>query len=220
MIYKSITLLIFISILPHKIPHGFGAIAEAIPGITIEARYATTRNFIGQKIPGYNSDNLLLSVEAIAALKKVQSNLNEQGLGLKVFDAYRPQRAVDYFVAWCADDADTINKHVYYPNVAKTDLLPTGYIAAKSGHSRGSTLDLTIINLTTGEELDMGTPWDYFGPESWGSYQDITSTQKHNRQLLANIMAKHGFKSLPEEWWHFTLANEPYPNTYFDFVVE
>lgn len=204
----------------NKVPDGFCHINDELPGIEIEARYASTKNFMGRVVDGYESTNLLLTKPAAQALKSVQSELNAQGLGLKIFDAYRPQRAVDHFVRWCADEADTVNKRFYYPNVAKHDLIPNGYIAAKSGHSRGSTVDLTLINLETGAELDMGTPWDYFGQESHPDYNGVTPEQYENRQLLQHVMTKHGFKPLPEEWWHFTLVNEPFPETYFNFSVE
>lgn len=199
---------------------GFAYLDAEIPNIVLETRYATTENFMGRKVPGYTSPRQVLTKEAIVALKRVQAELNKDGLGLKVYDAYRPQRAVDSFVAWCADETDTLKKAEYYPDVAKKDIIPTGYIWTKSGHSRGSTLDLTIVNLATGQELDMGTPWDFFGRESWGDYAGITEQQKANRQLLADVMKRNGFKGVHEEWWHFTLLNEPFPDTYFDFVVE
>jgi D-alanyl-D-alanine dipeptidase len=199
---------------------GFAYLDAEIPNIVLETRYATTENFTGRVVPGYASFRQVLTKEAIAALKQVQAELNQDGLGLKVYDAYRPQRAVDSFMAWCANEADTLKKAEYYPDVAKKDIIPSGYIWTKSGHSRGSTLDLTIVNLETGEELDMGTSWDFFGHESWIDYAGITEQQKANRQLLAEVMKKHGFKGIREEWWHFTLVNEPFPDTYFDFVVE
>ena len=199
---------------------GFAYLDTEIPNIVLETRYAGTENFMGRVVPGYSSNRQVLTNEAIAALKLVQAELNEQGLGLKVYDAYRPQRAVDSFVAWCADKNDTLKKAEYYPDVAKKDIIPSGYIWSKSGHSRGSTLDLTIVNLATGQELNMGTPSDFFGHESWVDYVGITEQQKANRQLLANVMEHNGFKGVREEWWHFTLVNEPFPETYFDFVVE
>ena len=152
----------------------------------------------------------------------MQAQLAPIGRGLKVFDAYRPQRAEDHFVRWAEDLADTKMKARYYPDVDKANLFRDGYIAAKSGHSRGSTVDLTIVSLNAGEpiELDMGTGWDHFGPKSWPSSREVTTQQRANRMLLQSLMVKHGFRPLAEEWWHFTLVDEPFPDTYFDFVVE
>lgn len=198
----------------------FVAIADEIPDIVIEARYATPQNFMGRQVPGYQSGRLKLTRSATAALSEVQSDLSARGYGLKVFDAYRPQRSVDAFVAWCADPGDTLKKQEYYPDISKDELLPQGYIAARSGHSRGSTVDLTVIDLNTGTELDMGTPFDFFGPESHGDYSGISEAQSANRMMLKEVMVRNGFRPLPEEWWHFTLKDEPFPDTYFDFVVE
>ena len=152
----------------------------------------------------------------------MQKDLEAFGLGLKVFDAYRPQRAVDHFVRWAEDLDDTRMKAKYYPGVEKKHLFRDGYIAARSGHSRGSTVDLTIVSLGPDDpvELDMGTGWDYFGPRSWPASLDVSPQQRANRMLLQSLMVKHGFKPLAEEWWHFTLKDEPFPKTYFDFVIE
>jgi D-alanyl-D-alanine dipeptidase len=198
----------------------FSRIEDAIPTVSTEARYATSNNFMGRPVAGYLSDRLMLTQEAMVALAAVQADLEGRGYGLKVFDGYRPQRSVDAFVAWCADTTDTLKKQEYYPNLSKDSLLPQGYIAARSGHSRGSTVDLTVIDLNTGEELDMGTPFDFFGPESHGDFTGVTSEQFANRMLLREAMIRHGFRPLPEEWWHFTLEEEPFPDTYFDFVVD
>ena len=149
----------------------------------------------------------------------MQQVLAADGLGLKVFDAYRPQRAVDDFMRWAADPDDTTMKATYYPNVDKSDLIPKGYIAARSGHSRGSTVDVTLARLTDGRELDMGGPFDYFDPLSWPSSMRVTAAQYRNRMKLREVMTRHGFEPLREEWWHFTLRSEPYPDTYFDFPV-
>lgn len=201
-------------------PRGFGYLDTEIPKIVLETRYASINNFTGRVVVGYTSQRQVLTLEAIAALKNVQAALNKKNLGLKVFDAYRPQRAVNSFMAWCADEADTLTKAQFYPDVAKKDIIPSGYIWTKSGHSRGSTVDLSIINLETGTELDMGTSWDFFGKESWIDYEGTSAQQKENRKLLAEVMKEFGFKGVREEWWHFTLQHEPYPDTYFDFVVE
>ncbi len=203
-------------------PAGFVDIENVIPGVEVELRYFSEDNFVGQRVEGYESSRCYITSEAAEALKKVQQELSPFGLGLKIFDAYRPQRAVDHFVRWASDLADTKMKQKYYPGVAKKDLFKEGYIAARSGHSRGSTVDLTIVSLDdeTAEELDMGTGWDYFGPESWPGSQAVSAEQRAHRMLLQQLMTKHGFKPLAEEWWHFTLVDEPFPDSYFDFVIE
>ncbi len=157
--------------------------------------------------------------EAATALADAQNELAAFGLSLKVFDAYRPQRAVDHFVRWAEDLEDRKMKAVFYPTVPKNILFDEGYISARSGHSRGSTVDLTLVDLESGEELDMGTPWDFFDPSSWPSFQDLSTQVRANRNLLAAVMTKHGFRAIRTEWWHFNLDNEPYPDTYFDFPV-
>lgn len=202
-------------------PEGFVEIRDAVPGIQVELRYLTGDNFVGEPIDGYEAERCYITAEAARALARVQHELSHVGLSLKVFDAYRPQRAVDHFVRWAGDLDDTKMKARYYPDVEKAHLFRDGYIAARSGHSRGSTVDLTIVSMDSGEPepLDMGTPWDYFGPRSWPLSREVTPQQRANRMLLQSLMIKHGFRPLAEEWWHFTLEDEPYPKTYFDFVV-
>ena len=160
-----------------------------------------------------------MTLEAALALAAIQIELGERGLGLKVFDAYRPQQAVDDFARWAEDINDTSTKAEYYPNIAKKDLFSLGYIAAQSGHSRGSTVDLTLVELITGDELDMGAPWDLFDPISWPTSLEVSLPQKTNRETLREIMLRYGFNPLREEWWHFTLDDEPFPDTYFDFPI-
>jgi len=203
-----------------QLPKDFVYVEEIIPNIKVELRYITTNNFIGKPIKGYLANKLILTKKAADALKKVQDELETYGFSLKVFDAYRPQRAVNHFMRWAKDLNDTLNKQEYYPDVKKQHLFKEGYIAARSGHSRGSTLDITIIDKVTNVDLDMGSSYDFFGTESWVNYEDITKNQKANRQLLQTVMIKHGFNNYPKEWWHFTLQNEPFPETYFDFKVE
>lgn len=200
----------------------FVEIREAVPGVVVELRYFSADNFVGERIDGYRDDKCFVSTAAADALAGAQQELAAFGLGLKIFDAYRPQRAVDHFVRWAKDLGDTRMKNRYYPGVEKKNLFRDGYIAAKSGHSRGSTVDLTIVALEDGApvELDMGTPWDFFGPQSWPSSRKVTAQQRANRMLLQSLMVRHGFRPLAEEWWHFTLENEPFPETYFDFAVE
>ena len=199
---------------------GFVHIESIIPNITIDARYYYSNNFIGKRIEGYKSQTAILSKEAAFALKKVQAELNDLGLGLKVFDAYRPQRAVNHFVLWAKDTRDTIQKRAYYPDIKKSNLFKLGYIAERSGHTRGSTVDLTLIKLDTQAELDMGSRFDFFGPISGHNYQELSKEQLQNRILLKRTMEKHGFVSYSEEWWHYTLKNEPYPDQYFNFEVK
>jgi len=198
----------------------FVDLQEFIPGIKIELRYFGEDNFVGQVIDGYHAEKVFMTREAAAALAHVQGELDVFGMSLKVFDAYRPQRAVDHFVRWAQDLEDTKMKAKYYPTVAKKDLFSDGYIAERSGHSRGSTIDLTIVDLEDGQELEMGTDWDFFDPSSWPSNQDLPAQTRANRNLLNAVMTRHGFKALPEEWWHFTLESEPFPDTYFDFPIE
>ena len=172
------------------------------------------------EVDGYKANTLILTKDAALALKKVEAELLQHHLCLKVYDGYRPQRAVNHFITWARQLNDTINKKIFYPNVKKSNLFKEEYIANKSGHSKGSTLDLTIIDKITGKPLDMGSPYDFFGEASWVDYQNISEKQKQNRQLLQKVMLKYGFKNYPKEWWHFTLRQEPFPDTYFDFVIE
>ena len=203
-----------------ELPEGFVYVKSVIPDLDVKLRYFTTHNFVGDTIDGYKSNNLILTKETAEKLKLVQDELQQQNLCLKVYDGYRPQRAVNHFIRWARDLNDTINKSVFYPDVKKQYLFKEEYIASRSGHSRGSTVDLTIINGNTSEPLDMGSPFDFFGKQSWVEYPNITEQQKENRQLLQSVMLKHNFRNYPKEWWHFTLRWEPFPKTYFDFDVE
>ena len=202
------------------LPKGFVNVEEIITDIDIELRYYSTNNFVGDTIDGYNTNTLILTKVTAEKLKHVQDELQQQNLCLKVYDGYRSQRAVNHFIRWAKNLNDTINKSKFYPDVAKQYLFKQGYIASRSGHSRGSTVDLTITCGVTGEPLDMGSPYDFFGKKSWINYENITKAQKANRQLLQQVMKKHGFTNYSKEWWHFTLQKELFPNTYFDFKVE
>lgn len=193
--------------------------AKTEPSMVVDIRYFGTDNFVGKRIDGYEAPRCLLTPAAADALRGVQQHLAPFGLGLKVFDCYRPQRAVDHFVRWANDLNDTRQKARFYPDVPKNELFARGYIAARSGHSRGSTVDLTLVDLASGRELDMGTPFDYFSPRSWPQDARSTPAQRAHRMLLRTVMRAEGFKPLREEWWHFTLENEPYPVTYFDLPV-
>jgi len=201
------------------LPEGFRHLEDVVPGVVLDVRYFTSHNFLGVPVDGYEAPRVILTEQAARALVGVQATLGRFGLGLKVFDGYRPQRAVDHFVRWAEDLDDTRMKAEFYPDVDKANLFRDGYIAARSGHSRGSTVDLTIIDLATGQELDMGTPFDFFGPPSWPESQAMPARVRANRALLQGVMVSHGFRPLTEEWWHFNLENEPFPDTYFDFPV-
>lgn len=203
------------------LPRGFVHVDEIIPDIRTELRYATDHNFVGEKIDGYLRPRPILTREAAVALQKVQGELRRFGLGLKLFDAYRPQQAVDHFVRWAGDLNNTRMKGEFYPGVRKKDLFRDDYIAYKSGHSRGSTVDLTIVPLgdLSAPELDMGSGFDFFGPASWPEYGAVSPEQRAHRMLLQSLMKQFGFKPYSREWWHFTLENEPYPDTYFNFPV-
>ena len=199
---------------------GFVVLSEVAPDIIQEIRYFSTYNFVGDRIDGYQVPCALMTREAAEALKAVSDDLMRRGYRLKIYDAYRPQTAVDHFVRWAEDIKDTRMKNYFYPKVDKTRLFDEGYIDAKSGHSRGSTVDLTLFDMKTGKEVDMGGTFDWFGEESHPDYVGkLTRKQLHNRKILRDAMIRHGFKPLETEWWHFTLKDEPYPDTYFTFPV-
>ncbi len=198
---------------------GFVSVGEAVPDAILEIRYYSTFNFIGDRIDGYERPVALLTREAASRLKEVSGDLLEKGYRLKVFDAYRPQKAVDHFMRWAEDPSDVRMKQYFYPDLQKTDLIPGGYIARLSGHSRGSTVDLTLFDMRTQKEVDMGGPFDFFGERSHPDYSGIQESQAAGRMLLRNAMLRRGFRPLASEWWHFTLENEPYPDTYFTFPV-
>ncbi len=198
---------------------GFVDAATVVPELVVDMRYFGEENFVGRRIDGYEAPVCLMTKEAAAGLARVQAKLAPFGLGLMVFDCYRPQRAVADFVAWAKDLPDQKRKAIQYPNVDKSRLFELGYIAEKSGHSRGSTVDLTLVDLTSRAEIDMGSGYDLFDTKSWPSDPTVDSQARANRLALQAAMAGEGFRPLKEEWWHFTLNSEPYPETYFDFVV-
>ena len=202
------------------LPEGFVNVKEVIPKLRTDLRYYSDNNFIGQPIDGYNQPKCILTKEAAEALKKVQKDFEKLGFGLLVFDAYRPQRAVNQFVKWAQDTTDNKMKEKYYPNIDKKDLFKEEYISAKSGHSRGSTVDLTIVSLKTGHILDLGSDFDLFDEKSNVNYKKVTKNQRSIRLMLQRRMVKHGFKPYEKEWWHFSLEKEPYPDTYFDFSID
>ena len=198
---------------------GFVSLGEAIPDVILEIRYYSTFNFIGRRIDGYEQPAALLTREAASRLEEVSGELASKGYRLKVYDAYRPQKAVDHFMRWAEDPADIRMKPFFYPDLEKSVLIPCGYIAKRSSHSRGSAVDLTLFDMRTQKELDMGGPFDFFGEKSHPDFNGVTKKQYANRMLLRGAMLRHGFLPLKEEWWHFTLEKEPFPDTYFTFPV-
>jgi len=206
------------------LPEGFVFLENEIPNLMVDLRYSKDENFLGKKVEGYKSEQKAVgTLELARALRRVQKKLELQGLGLKIYDAYRPQRAVNNFIAWSRVKNDTLKKSKYYPYLPKAKLFELGFIASKSGHSRGSTVDLTLVYLSRecrGKKLDMGGNWDFFGDHSNYGFEDLNENQKQNRKKLRDVMTTSGFKPYEKEWWHFTLINEPYPNKYFDFTVE
>ena len=204
---------------PEQDASDFVLLTDVVPDAILEIRYYSTYNFVGDRIDGYEQPTALLTKEAATALKKAADELKEQGYRLKIYDAYRPQRAVTNFMNWAKDIEDTRMKEYFYPELDKSVLFDQGYIDEKSGHSRGSTVDLTLFDMKTEKEVDMGGTFDYFGELSHPDYKGITEEQYNNRMILRNAMLNNGFKPLVEEWWHFTLENEPFTDTYFNFPV-
>jgi D-alanyl-D-alanine dipeptidase len=227
-----------------SMPEGFVDVKEVIPSIQLDIRYFGSHNFIGERIDGYNAPKCLLTREAAAALTKVQKELEALSLSLKVYDCYRPQQAADHFVRWAKDIKDTRTKEEFYPTVEKRDLFKQVYVDTRSGHSRGSAVDITIVPVPVPEQavyqpgeklcacylpvekrfkdnsLDMGTGFDCFHKFSHTANREVGREQHNNRLLLNRLMEKHGFRNYEKEWWHFTLKDEPFPETYFDFVIE
>jgi D-alanyl-D-alanine dipeptidase len=236
-------IILSLNVYSQEIPKGFVELRDVIPDIILDLRYQTNHNFIGIPIDGYVANKCYLTRAAADSLAKVQAELSKFSLSLKIYDAYRPQRAVNHFVIWAKDLSDTLTKKEFYPDVDKNRLFIDGYIAEKSGHSRGSTIDLTIVPIPLPSQpeynpndqcecfkpegkrykdnsIDMGTGFDCFNELSHTENNSITAQQRANRLLLKSLMEKYGFKNLAEEWWHFTLKNEPFPNTYFDFEIK
>lgn len=197
----------------------FVNLTDIVPDAILEIRYYSTYNFVGSRIDGYEQPVALLTREAADSLKAVCDELKANGYRIKIWDAYRPQRAVNHFVRWAESLSDTAMKKVFYPMLDKSQLFEQGYIYARSSHSRGSTVDLTLIDAATGKELDMASPFDWFGEESRPGFPCRLYSQSENRLVLRNAMQRHGFEGIDSEWWHFTLRNEPFPDSYFDFPV-
>lgn len=216
-------------LLPEEDSSQFVLLTDVVPDVILEVRYYGTYNFIGERIPGYEEPVVLLTRQAADSLKKVSDDLIAQGYRLKVWDGYRPQMAVDRFMEWADNLNDTLMQQYFYPELTKDRIIPEDYVCRKSGHTRGSTIDLTLFDMQLEKEVDMGSAFDYFGEmshpdvmpeEAAGDYPtELTQEQFNNRMLLRNAMLSHGFKPLDSEWWHFTLENEPFPDTYFTFPV-
>ena len=204
---------------PAMDPSGFVLLADYVPGIVQEIRYYSTYNFIGERIDGYEEPVALLTIEAARALKSAANELNVMGYRIKVFDAYRPATAVKQFILWGIEDEDVRMKPYFYPELTKAEVFERGYIARRSSHSRGSAIDLTLIDMKSGKEVDMGGPFDLFSEVSHPDYRGITDEQYANRMMLQKVMVRNGFDTLDCEWWHFVLHGEPYPDTYFEFPV-
>lgn len=204
---------------PNPDPH-FVLVSDVCPDIIEEIRYYSTFNFVGRRVPGYERPVAYLTRQAADSLKAVSDELNRLGYRLKVFDAYRPQKAVDYFIRWGNDMNDQRMKAQFYPDCPKSELFHRGYLAHKSGHTRGSTVDVTLFDIQKQCDADMGSTYDLLGEPSHYNYsKGLSKEQIANRRLLREVMSRHGFKPIQCEWWHFTLRNEPYPNTYFRFPV-
>lgn len=198
---------------------GFVFLDEILDNAIYEPRYHSNNNFVGQQVDGYHTDRLVLTKQAAKALKKAEITFANMGYGLKIFDTYRPQQAVNHFIRWSKDVNDTLTKAIFYPEQDKRNLFQLGYISTRSGHSRGSTIDLTLYHLDSGEDVDMGGPYDFFGEISHHIYDKISAHQKKHRYLLKSTLSECGFRAYSKEWWHYTLRNEPYPKTFFDHVV-
>ena len=205
------------------LPHGFVYLKDVDPSITQDVKYFTDDNFVGRPINGYEAAECILTQEAALALFKIQAELKQQSLGLKVFDCYRPQMAVDDFIAWSKNPADQKMKKGFYPKVDKADLFKLGYLATRSSHTRGSTVDLTMVHLHSSQqkqtEMAMGTSFDYLDELSHPLSSQVQAIHQQNRLILRNVMVHAGFIPYDKEWWHFTLRNEPFPNEYFNFPV-
>ena len=197
----------------------FVLLTDVIPEVILEMRYFTTYNFVGERIDGYEEPIALLTKEAANILKQVSDELLKKGYRLKIYDAYRPRKAVSHFLRWADDINDQRMKEYFYPNFDKANIFKENFLAKNSSHTRGSTVDLTLFDMKTGKDVDMGSPFDFFGTISNPDYEELTKEQLTNRNLLKDAMINHGFKQSPREWWHFTLIDEPFPNTYFNFPI-
>lgn len=212
----------------HRSEGDFVLVTDVIPDAMLDIRYYGTFNFIGERIPGYLEPVAILTRQAADSLYKVNEDLKAKGYIIKIYDCYRPQKAVDFFMSWAKDTLDVRMKEYFYPELEKSILVPKGYVAEKSSHTRGSTVDLTLFDMRLQRDADMGCTFDYFGVASHpdilpgeiaGAYAPISKEHFRNRMILREAMLAHGFKPYDCEWWHFTLADEPFPDTYFNFDV-
>ena len=218
-IFMTILFVFNLFFLGNNLEDGFVYLKDVDDSIIVDLKYYSTKNFTGKYVNGYYSNNAILTIESALALANAQEDFNKLGYSLILYDSYRPQLAVDFFIEWSKDLLDTVVKQKYYPNIKKSELFKLGYIALKSGHSRGSTVDVSLIEISTNTLLDMGTDFDFFGIESHTFFNDISENQKSNRMILYKIMTDNGFKNYSKEWWHFTLENEPFQK-YFNFLVQ
>lgn len=200
-------------------PEDFVDISQEIPGIITDVKYFTGENFVGEKIDGYDAPIILLTEKAAIALGRVQKQLMKKGYGLKVFDGYRPKSAVEHFIRWGNSEEDGKTKDIFYPHMTRQEVFEGGFIAKESSHTRGSAVDLTVIKLENQEEVDMGGIFDFFSESSYSDFDHLNIEQSKNRVMLKYLMRSEGYEPMQQEWWHFTLADEPYPETYFDFPV-
>jgi len=197
----------------------FAFVDERVPGLRWDAKYATWDNFTGKPVDGYVVNRIVGTTALCAALERAREAAASKGFGLLLWDGYRPQRAVDCFLCWAEQPEDGRTKLRHYPNIDRAEMLANGYVAAKSGHSRGGTVDLTLYRLATGELVPMGGDYDLMDAVSHHGAAGITEAEAANRRHLHSIMAASGFGSYVREWWHYTLEDEPYPDTYFDFPI-
>ena len=204
----------------HELPDGFCYVQEIIPDVIQDIRYAGTHNFVGEVIDGYEAPLAIMTEKAALRLKDAADEFREMGYRILIYDAYRPLMAVKHFLRWSKDADDLRMQEEFYPEYKnKTLLVEQGYIARNSSHTRGSALDLTLVD-AEGVPLDMGTCFDYFGKAAWHGAKGLTEEQQANRKLLKTVMEKHGFKPFDKEWWHYRLRGEPFPDTSFDFPVK
>ena len=241
---KLISFILFFtwSVSCYSLPKGFVYLHEVAPDILQDMRYVTANNFIGNPIPGYKNGVCIVTRPVAEQLKKAEAEIKTKGYTLKVYDCYRPKQAVEYFYKWSQNPKDQRQKASFYPRENKKELFNRGYIALSSGHTRGSTLDLTLVklggspkklpktqlsrcydkssNYLDDDSIDTGTRFDCMDVSANIHYSNLSATQKKNRKLLQKLMISHGFKPYLYEWWHYTLINEPYPNTYFNFPVK
>lgn len=220
-IINILSALFLVSLAMAKIPSGFVSLIDICPDLNIQMSYATAENFTGEVVNGYKARKAYLAQAPAEALCKVQADAHKLGLKLKIYDSYRPVKAVSFFQDWALKpETNPHIKAMYYPHHTRLELFEAGYIAKQSSHSRGSAVDLTLIDAKTNQNLDMGSAFDYFDDLSHTDSPKATEAQRKNRMILKDLMEKRGFKNFSQEWWHYSFKPEPYPDQYFDFDVE